>query len=110
MNPLSILEPLPKTRFNTLDVRLYKPIVSLRVYSDIYASTTPLSRRAKKALRKHRKHIAIGSVVLVSLSISIILLSFAAKNYVERETIRDYNRISALKDLRDMEAISKEVR
>ena len=48
-------------------------------------------------------------MVLVSLSLSLILLSLAAKNYIERETIRDYNRIAAIKDLRDMDAISREV-
>lgn len=109
MNPVSILEPLPKTRFNTLDVRLYEPLLSIRTFPDIYRLPIPLSRRAKKTLRKHRRRIAIGSVVFASLSISLILLSLTAKNYVERETIRDYNRIAALKDMRDMEAISKEV-
>lgn len=55
MNPLSILEPLPKARFNTLDVRLYEPLAPIRTFPDIYRLPAPLSRRAKKALRKHRK-------------------------------------------------------
>lgn len=109
-NPISIIKPLSKTRFNTLDIRSYETIVSTRVYSDIYYTPTPLSRRARKVLRKHRRRIVIGSVVFASLSVSLVLLSLAAKNYVERETIRSYNRISALKDMRGIEAIAREVR
>ena len=45
----------------------------------------------------------------MSFSLSIILLSITAKNYVESETIRDYNRISALKDMRDISAMSQEI-
>ncbi|HBB27497.1 TPA: hypothetical protein DCZ36_03315, partial [Candidatus Gracilibacteria bacterium] len=109
VNPISILEPLSKTRFNTLDVRSYEPLISIRTFPDIYRLPAPLSRRAKKVLRKHRKGITIGGVVFVSLSFSLILLSLAAKNYVERETIRNYNRIAALKDIRDIETLSREV-
>lgn len=58
-NPLSVLEPLPKARFNTLDIRLCEAAVSVRTYPDIYKLPTPLSRRARKTLRKHRRHIAI---------------------------------------------------
>lgn len=59
MNPLSILEPLPKARFNTLDIRLYGVMVSERTYPDIYKFSTPLPRRIRKTLRKHRKRIAV---------------------------------------------------
>ena len=109
VNPLSILNPLPRTHFNTLDIRLLKEIPSLKTYPDLYSFPVPLSRRTKKAIKRNRRRIAIGSVVFASLSISLILLSLAAKNYVEQETIRDYNRISALKDLKDIDAISTEV-
>lgn len=51
----------------------------------------------------------VGSLVFVTLSISLIFLSLAAKNYIEQETIRDYNRISALKDMRDIHVISREI-
>lgn len=107
-NPVSILKPLPKPPFNTLDIRLMETIPSVRIYPDIYSFPVPLTRRVRKTLRRNRKRIAIGGVVFASVAISLIFLSLAAKNYVERETIRDYNRISALKDMRDMEAISRE--
>lgn len=79
------------------------------MYVDLYAFPIPITRRIRKVLRRNRRRITIGSVVLASLSISIVLLSLTAKNYVERETIRDYNRIAALKDMRDLGAISREV-
>lgn len=109
LNPLSVIEALPRTASSTLDMRMLEPIVSVRTYPDLYKFPTPLTRRARKALRKHRKRIAIGSVVVASLSVSLIILSLAAKNYVEHETIRSYSRISALKDLHSLDAISQEV-
>ena len=94
---------------NSLDIRLCDPIISTRTYPDLYTFSVPLSKRTRKLLRKHRKHIAISGVIFASLSISLVLLSLAAKTYVERETIRDYNRIAALKDMNDIEILSKEV-
>lgn len=109
LNPLSVLSPLPISPFNTLDMRLLPKIVSVKTYPDIFAFPVPLTKRVRKTLRRHRKGIVIGSVVFASLSISLVLLSLAAKNYVERETIRDYNRIASLKDMRDLGAISREI-
>ncbi len=108
-NPLSILTSLPAPVFNTLDVRTMEYMIPSRIYSDIYSFPVPLSRRVRRTLRRNKRRIAIGSVVILSLSISLVLLSVTAKSYVEQETIRDYNRIAALKDMRDLEALSKEV-
>lgn len=107
---ISILEPLSRIPFNTPDVRAYEAIISTQRYPDIYKLPSPLARRARKAIRRHRRHIAIGTIVLASLSVSVILLSFTAKNYVEKKTIYNYNRIAALKDMRDMDTISKEMK
>lgn len=49
-------------------------------------------------------------MVAASLTVSLVLLSLAARSYIEQETIRDYNRIAALKDMRDLEAIQTEVK
>ena len=108
-NPVSILAPLPDPVFNSLDLRTLEYIIPTQIYSDIYSFPVPLARRVRRTLRKNKRRIAIGGVVLVSLSVSLVFLSLAAKNYVEHETIRDYNRIAALKDIHDMEALSKEV-
>lgn len=109
MNPVSVLSPLSRIPFNALDIRSLEPLPLTRVYPDIYRLPTPPVRRIRKALRKHRKGIALSSVVLASLSISLVLLSLAAKTYVEKETIRNYNRISALKDIRDIPMLSREI-
>lgn len=109
-NPISILEPLPKIPFNARDIRSGEIIPSGRLYPDIYRFPTPLNRRIRRTLYRKRRQIAIGSVVFASFSISVILLSLAAKNFVEKETIRTYNRISAMKDVRDFETLRTEAR
>lgn len=108
-NPISIMDPLPRPPFNTIDVRTLETIISVSTYPDIYILPIPHLRRVTKTLRKQRKRIIVGSLVFVTLSVSLVFLSLAAKNYVEQETIRDYNRISALKDMRDIHAIAQEI-
>ncbi len=108
-NPISILSPLPRPPFNTIDIRSLEPLISLSTHPDIYILPIPHLRRVTKTLRKQRKRIIVGSLVFVTLSVSLVFLSLAAKNYVEQETIHDYNRISALKDMRDINAISQEI-
>lgn len=58
-DPLSIMDPLPRPRFNTLDIRPDEVVPSVRTYPDIYTLPVPISRRAKKTLRKHRKRIVV---------------------------------------------------
>lgn len=48
--------------------------------------------------------------MVTSLTLSLVFLSLAARSYIEQETIRDYNRIAALKDMRDFVAIRAEVK
>ncbi|MDD2916990.1 MAG: DUF4012 domain-containing protein [Candidatus Gracilibacteria bacterium] len=108
LDPLSIIDPLPKIVFNSLDIRTMEERLSERLHFDIYSFPVPIRKRIRKTLRKNRKRIAIGGIVFASLSISLILLTLAAKTYVERETIRNYNRMSALKDMRDIGTLSKE--
>jgi hypothetical protein len=108
-NPISLLSPLPHPPFNTIDIRTLETIVSVSTYPDIYILPIPHLRRVTKTLRKQRKRIIVGSLVFVTLSISLVFLSLAAKNYVEQETIRDYNRIAALKDIRDITALTREI-
>jgi hypothetical protein len=81
----------------------------VKVYTDLYSFPVPIVRRIKKLLRRNRRRIIIGTVVFASISTSLVLLSLTAKNYVERETLRSYNRIAALKDLRDLDTISREI-
>ena len=108
-NPLSLLSTLPTIQFNSLDIRALEEIPSGKLYPDIYNFPLPLSRHIKKTLRKNRKRIAVGGIVFASVSLSFVFLSLSAKAYIESETIRNYNRIAALRDMRDLEVVSREI-
>jgi len=108
-NPIIAIDPLPETRPNSLDIRTLEELVSRRTYPDLYYLPTPISRKIKRYIRKHRKQLAMGGVVVASLSVSLLLLGISAKGYIEQSTITQYNRLSNLKEIRNINDFQKEV-
>ena|GEM_PF-6295290 len=108
-NPLIAIDPLGEVRPNTLDVRALEELPIARTYPDLYYLPTPLSRKIKRYVRRHRKQLAMGGVVVASLSVSLLLLGISAKGYIERGTITQYNRLGALKEIRNIDDFQKEV-
>lgn len=108
-DPIIAIDALPETRPNSLDVRTLEELVCRRTYPDLYYLPTPISRKIKRYVRRHRKQLAMGGVVVASLSVSLLLLGISAKGYIEQSTITQYNRLSNLKEIRNINDFQKEV-
>ena len=44
-NPVSIINPLSVSRFNSLDIRILEEIINEKRYTDLYSFPLPISRR-----------------------------------------------------------------
>lgn len=108
-DPIVAIDPLPEIHPNSLDIRTLEELVSRRTYPDLYYLPTPLSRKIKRYVRRHRKQLAMGGMVVSSLSVSLLLLGISAKGYIEQNTITQYNRLSNLKEIRNINDFSREV-
>lgn len=108
LDPINIIEPLPKLKANFIDARIEKPNPSPKIYPDIYLLPPPPIRAIKKIYKKNRIKIRFvttrtlkwSSIMILSIW-SLVFAWFGYKNYMETETVRWYQSIYAMKWIRD---------
>jgi hypothetical protein len=111
---ISIIEPLSRLHPETLDIRDLQHIPREK-HPDLFVSRLPVHRHLLRYGKKHKeaifhvsKRTAKIGIVFGIVTLSLVVFAAGLKNYIQSSTTEQYQRLFALKTLRDPIAIQEE--
>ncbi|EKE28753.1 MAG: hypothetical protein ACD_3C00018G0002 [uncultured bacterium (gcode 4)] len=111
-DPIGIIQPLPKSIRNTLDVRTLEISQNLKTYPDIYILPLLPNQKIKKLYKKNIITIRLSAwkwtkiwslAAVVFLALGLFALWY--KNYIQAEVTKWYQWIYALKWIKDADSL-----
>ncbi|EKE30166.1 MAG: hypothetical protein ACD_2C00033G0007 [uncultured bacterium (gcode 4)] len=111
-DPIGIIQPLPETARNTLDIRTMEASSSAKIYPDIYSLPMLPKQKIRNLYRKNILSIRISAwkwtkiwslVTVVVLALTLFALWY--KNYIQAEVTKWYQGIYALKSIKDADVL-----
>lgn len=113
-----ILIEYPKIPYLALDIRNYNEIKSIKKYPDLFIKA-PIWKKIQKKIKRffvnNREKINFATrvsfetiAITLIMSLALFLFSMWMKNYVLNETINQYRKLYAIKEIKDPSVIYAE--